>query len=157
MVYVILQRHYTAFANVRLAVFSRDTGEPGELRLPMRGHLQHRAYQPTESYKYTGVAVHMIDINRTRRYGCEVRILTYDSYEYWLRFPSGADCIIFSRMLRHRLDRVMEGEYDSDEQDYWEEGGWSLNDVRPEPEECPCHCHLVVVRYNRTQLCETTD
>lgn len=148
---MILQRHYTAFANVRIAIVPQDLGEPGELRLARRGHLQHRIYRPTGNYKYTGIAIHLIDLNRTQKYGCEIRLLTYYDYEYWFRFPSAADAIIFYRMLCHRLDMVMEGEYDSDEQDYWEEGDWTVHDVRSEPRGCRCTCHHQRVRYTRAQ------
>lgn len=150
MVFLVLQRHYTAFANVRIAILPQDLGETGELRLALLGNLQHRIYRPQSSYKYTSIPVHLIDIARTRMFGCEVRLLTYLDYEYWFRFPSRADAVIFYRVLRHRLDRVMQGEYDSDEEDYWEEGTWTVHDVGSEPVECQCSCHQRT-RYTRAR------
>lgn len=150
--FIVLQRHYTAFANVRLALLPSDLGELGELRLNAKGHLQHRNYRPTDNSKYTAIPVHLIDRNRTRRFACEVRLVTYYDYEYWFRFLSRVDSVIFYRLLKHRLERVMEGEYDSDEQDYWEEGGWTLNERGPlsdPPTECQCACHSS--RYSRAR------
>lgn len=48
-------------------------------------------------------------MDRTRRFACEVRLVTY--YDKWFRFQVKQSFIL----LRHSLERVEECDYDSDE------------------------------------------
>lgn len=142
MVFLILHRHYTGFGKVRLALIPQDDGEEGELRFagPV-GYLQHRIYRPQGSHKYIGIPLHTIDIDKCEFYESEARILDVHDYEYWFRFSSEEDTRIFSRLLQHKIDQCDEGDFEDNEEDYWEEGPWTLHENGSGPEECTCSCH----------------
>lgn len=138
MVFMILHKAYTGFANVEFALMPQEDGLLGELRIST-GFLQHKAY--SKDHKYSTIFVHDIDIGSCECFKSEVRVVNDDGYEFWFRFQSEEDATIFYRMLKHKIE-LAQVEVPSDEEDYWEEGPWSVSDVELEPDEhCHCDCH----------------
>lgn len=126
-----------------MALVPQDDGEPGELRLAIVGHLQHRVYKPKPNGvpQYTNIFVGQVDVEQTDVIGCDTRVVTLDDFEYWFRFPSDSDATIFYRVLCHKMDLAELGEWDENEEDYWEEGPWTVNEVVSDHLECRCYCH----------------
>jgi hypothetical protein len=108
MVFIVLHKQYTAFANVRIAWIPQELGRSGELRITRSGKILHRIYSPrnnNEKNTYLYVPTKDIDIYDTQVIGCEAKIVTISGYQYWFRFPSDADAVVFARLL-HEVEEL---------------------------------------------------
>lgn len=156
MVFLILHKKYTGFANVRRALIPQDDGQAGELRLTKTGYIQHRIYNPAreiQEQSYLSIPSKIICIDRTHIIGCDLRIVTVQDCDHWLRFPSDSDAIIFARLLSDRDDLGC-GRWMSEwlrpsnysNYDNWEGGPWTENAVASNDLECRCN-HIGLNRY----------
>jgi hypothetical protein len=172
MVFIVLHKQYIAFANVRFAWIPQDLGRSGELRLTRSGKILHRLYRPrtqNEANTYLYIPGKLIEIEDTRVFGCEARIVTMTGYQYWFRFQTDADAVVFARLLHeveglgYGLSRTEWREYrqrmsfqrfdlvninrnvpggDKDTDDCWIEP-WTNKDVKPDEEWADCRCHEI--------------
>jgi hypothetical protein len=172
MVFMVLHKKYIAFANVRIAWVPQEIGRLGELRLTKSGKILHRVYTPrnaTEANTYLNVPAKLVSVSDTRIIGCEAEIVTTTGYQYWFRFPTDAEAVVFARVLYEKEDlgygftrsewrayrqRMSEERFDlmsinrrhsgSDKgsDDCWF-GPWTISDVIPDESMALCRCHEV--------------
>lgn len=153
MVCIVLHNCYLGFANVRLATIPSEDGQAGELRISSNLDIQHRIYKPSNKIQArTYLSIHGYDLDETltRIMGCDGRLVTVDGYEYWLRFPSDADAVIFARYLDEHI--TMYHFYSSGSFSGWLSGPWTIDEVTSSSssEGLECRCHQIGhIRYQR--------